>query len=748
MTFLVLLTSAVASSIISIHVDTTHVTNTIRPLRAVGVGIDSDPAGMIPMLYSKARTDQMLPAGLGVVSYRLYTELSIQDWHWNPSGSFSDSAHHQGYWTSSSSTSTPPIVDSFGYMLTHRGSTEDQGDDNNYSRIDDGDPTTYWKSNPYLTSRFTGDPDAAHPQWLVIDLIHPKPIDAIRIDWVNPYATQYRAQYWSGSGDAIFSSSTPERVPGATVGDWHDFPNGVVAGGKGGSALLKLSPQPMNVRFLRIWMTRSSNTCDSHGSSDPRNCVGYAVQELYLGELNAQGVLHDIVHHSTCGGNPESERHCKNHQTVIFASSIDPWHTSRDQIKTGQDQPGLDIVTRSAITRGLPMMYPVPFFYSTPENAAAEIRYVKSRGYPLENIEMGEEIDGQYALPEDYATLYVQFAKAIHKVDPAVKLGGPVFQGVNADIKVWPDPGGDDSWFRRFLNYLKSHHAMDQLQFMSFEHYPFRGCDQGTVLRMDLLREPSLVRQVIDAWHADGLPSSVPMYMTESNFANNGGPVPKQVAGALWMADWVGTALSYGVAGINYYQYEAEPLGRNRQCNKYGGYGMFIVDNKFRILARAAQFYGAQMLAQQWLEPGDEPHQLYNVTIDPKSEHPSVTAYAAKRPDDQYSIMLVNKDTISHDVYINFSPKEGETGWREFAPRIHFATFGSAQYEWSGDSPTVPNPDLGPLSGDNVTADRMVNSEFSVPAMSITVIRGQLVSTVPVNGPANHKAGSTRTTDR
>ena len=38
---------------------------------------------------------------------------------------------------------------------------------------------------------------------------------------------------------------------------------------------------------------------------------------------------------------------------------------------------------------------------------------------------MGEEADGQRVLPEDYATLYVQFAKAIHKLVPNAPLGGP-----------------------------------------------------------------------------------------------------------------------------------------------------------------------------------------------------------------------------------------------------------------------------------------------------------------------------------
>ena len=70
---------------------------------------------------------------------------------------------------------------------------------------------------------------------------------------------------------------------------------------------------------------------------------------------------------------------------------------------------------------------------------------IKKRAYPVSYIEMGEEPDGQYMLPEDFATLYLQFATALHRVDPNVKLGGPVFEGVTEDIKVWPDAQGRTS---------------------------------------------------------------------------------------------------------------------------------------------------------------------------------------------------------------------------------------------------------------------------------------------------------------
>ncbi len=80
------------------------------------------------------------------------------------------------------------------------------------------------------------------------------------------------------------------------------------------------------------------------------------------------------------------------------------------------------------------------------------------------------------------AALYLQFAAALHKVDPTLQLGGPVFEGVSEDIQWWPDAHGETSWFRRFLSYLKSHGRLSDLAFMSYEHYPYYdGTCQGPV---------------------------------------------------------------------------------------------------------------------------------------------------------------------------------------------------------------------------------------------------------------------------
>src|SRR5262249_4514332 len=152
------------------------------------------------------------------------------------------------------------------------------------------------------------------------------------------------------------------------------------------------------------------------------------------------GAFKDVTRHSA-----------DQNQTATFCSSVDPWHEASDLEDHHGDQSGLDLFYTSGATRGLPAMIPVAVLYGIPEDAGAEIAFDEKRGYRISYVEMGEEPDGQYMTPEHYAALYLQFASAVHAVDPKLKLGGPAFTGQNEDIKAWPDAKGKTSWLGRFV---------------------------------------------------------------------------------------------------------------------------------------------------------------------------------------------------------------------------------------------------------------------------------------------------------
>src|SRR5437867_5241963 len=171
-----------------------HPANRFIPSHALGAGVDGHAEGETDRQLSPANITAMLSAGFKPLTYRLRTELAGEAWHWNPNGSWSDRTHRQGYWTSTSELGDPIQV-CYGYRLPRRGNTIDQANNDGYSRLDDGDEATFWKSNPYLDEHFTGEPDSRNPQWVVVDFGSPQRLDTLRILWGQPYASSYSVAY-------------------------------------------------------------------------------------------------------------------------------------------------------------------------------------------------------------------------------------------------------------------------------------------------------------------------------------------------------------------------------------------------------------------------------------------------------------------------------------------------------------------------------------------------------------------------
>ena len=682
---------------VTVDVTPGHSTNAFSPLRALGAGIDRDPLNSVHILYDPAHVQTMLTAGWGPISYRLNTELSIQAWHWNPVGMWSDPAG-QGYFVGDAHSSGP-LTRSFGYNLPHRGTTSNYGTSGGYSVLDDGDLTTYWKSNPYLDESYTGEDNSLHPGWIMVDLGSQRVVDAMQIAWANPYATDYQIQYWTGD-DAIGDQGN---------GNWVTFPGGTITGGQGGTVTIMLS-QKIRTEFVRVLMTASSNTCDTHGSADLRNCLGFAVSEVYLGHLDSHHQFVDLMDHSPDDG-----------QTLTYASSVDPWHTPQDIATDDGEQPGFDLVFRSSLTRGIPMTIPVAMLYDNPDNAASEIAFLKRRGYAVRYVELGEEPDGQFGTPEDDAALYVQWADAIHKVAPGIKLAGPVFEGVNSDIQVWPDAHGNVSWFNRFLRYLSSHgHARD-LNVMTFEHYPFDPCN----LRWnDLYHEPQLVQDIMKVWRDDGLPSSVPMEITESNLAYDTATPYMQPFGALWLADYAGAFLTAGGHALYYYQWE--PLPMYQGCGGWGTFGMFNVDETYNVLQDTAQFFAARMLTQEWVVPADRTHFVFPAASDLMDDkgHVLVTAYSLLRPDGQWGLLLVNRDRSNpHSVQVDFHNAKNSSD-HYFDGDVTQVSFGADNYVWHAHGQNGSADPDGPAVTSTQPGGK--DAEYTLPAASVTVLRGKV----------------------
>ena len=179
----------------------------------------------------------------------------------------------------------------------------------------------------------------------------------------NRTPAPYEVQYWVGDGDAMDEQDK---------GTLENFPSGTITDGKGGIATLRLDigassheirahPDDSLVEHLRhSWLRRSPQL---RGLCHPRT--------VSRRHSTTNGKFNDLLHHS-----PDQK------QTLTYCSSVDPWHepsdlyVAPDRMESG-DQPGFDLFFTSGITRGLPAIVPVAMLYSTPEDAAAQMAYIK-----------------------------------------------------------------------------------------------------------------------------------------------------------------------------------------------------------------------------------------------------------------------------------------------------------------------------------------------------------------------------------
>ncbi len=670
--------------------------NQCVPTEALGAGVDGHEQGECARMFTDQNITQMRSAGFGPLTYRLRTELAGEVWHWNPRGTWSDPVHQCGYWISDDSPGEP-ISLSYGYHLPRRGNTIDQANDDGYSRITDGDEKSFWKSNPYLDSHFTGESDNAHPQWVVIDLGATRPINSIRIHWGAPFAKQHRVEYWSGSD--------PMHLHVDQKDAWRPFPSGEMKQGSGGDESVRLCAKALQVRFVRVVMSRSSQT-SVQISNDIRDRVGFSIREIELGNINGHNRFHDHIRHA-------ADRY---QQTGIYVSSTDPWHRAED-IDYKIEQPGLDFILRSELTNHLPVLVPVGVLYDTPENATAEINYL--RQYPLEGVELGEEPDGQWASPEDYAALYAGVARRLTALNPDLKLGGPSLQNFDDHLLTWLDESGNRSWMNRFLKYIRA--AKCPFDFFSFEFYPFDNICADAAPQ--LLETSKRLGEMMASLRADGVPTAIPWLMTEYGYSVFAGRHEVDMEGALFDADTVGTFLTLGGSRPYLYGYEPNYLQDDLKCS-WGNLMMLQLNPNSDQLNRLSAYHAAQLITKEWMQPANETHDVFRVTVKPGKPTLSsvVSVYAVRQPDKEWSLLAINKHpnrTARLTVQFNIP---GEQHQVTFAGDVELIQFSSDQYLWHDDGPNGhPIRSLPPAR-----STQKASSFYDLPPYSLTVLRGKL----------------------
>jgi hypothetical protein len=335
----------------------------------------------------------------------------------------------------------------------------------------------------------------------------------------------------------------------------------------------------------------------------------------------------------------------------------------------------------------------------TPQEAADWVRYANvTQGYGVRYWEIGNELygNGHYGSaweadnhadksPVGYANEVVAYAQAMKAVDPTIQIGAVLTTPAG-----WPDgvvAGGDaGTWNQVVLSIAGPH-----IDFAILHWYP------GGTDAADALAKPAyiddlmfLVRRQI-AQYAGPRAASLRIALTEMNTGIGKNTQP----GALFAADTYASLLASGVFMVNWWDVHNGPGAASTIAGQtdYDDWGILSSGTCLpsgvcepALNTPFAPYYGLQMLSR-FVRPGDQ-------LLRAASGHPLVSVHAARRPDGDLAVLLINKDPDrAHAVaidYAGFAPAAG-------APTVLTFTNGAASIATS-QSGTARAQELPPYS--------------------------------------------------
>jgi hypothetical protein len=276
----------------------------------------------------------------------------------------------------------------------------------------------------------------------------------------------------------------------------------------------------------------------------------------------------------------------------------------------------------------------------TPQEAADWVRYANvSHNYGVRYWEIGNENygNGHYGAaweadnhadksPAAYANGVVAFAEAMKAVDPTVKIGAVLTTPGN-----WPDgivAGGDaGTWNQVVLSIAGSH-----IDFVTVHWYP-----GGSSAPESL----SKTEQVTDAILLLRKQTALPISLTEINTGYGQNTQP----GALFAADMYAGLIENGVFTVDWWNVHngataASTIGGQTDYQDFGLLSSATCTSdgtcEPALNTPFAPYYALSMLSA-FARPGDQ-------LVRAVSDDGLVSAHAARRPNGDLTVLLVNKD--------------------------------------------------------------------------------------------------------
>ena len=595
-------------------------------------------------VWNNTATYRNIKSGLALSRYavlRFPNGTLSNEYHWNGKGTLDST----GIWHPDSTQ------DSTGFQCTNLycGTTSSNWGTERYSRVVDGDTSTFWWSDPLVT---TNDP------YIYLNWTANKAIDSVRILWGERYSRNFEVQVWEGTvsypGPHGMKTSNWTTVYADTAGE-----GGTTAAGF----------EAVSTRALRVI---------SHEGFDGSDVQ---IREIYAFAGETEVSVHDTVF---------------SKQTKSLALSTHPGMT-RLRTYSWDFAAFMDYCD----TLGYPALPIITVNYGTgtPEEAAAWVHYANIvRKHGIRFWQIGNEMDGVWEIggpvsASMYAEKYLLYAKAMKAVDPTIRIFGPLASGLSS---MSGDYDGR-TWLEAVLFKIGEAEKDDGVTYLDgidFHSYPYWTASRVNI--DDFLHSSDYVYDESDsmlAWINRYLynPDSTLVMMSEFNATTVMTATLKQAVNGIVNANLnAGLAQKFGYRAMSVIWDSFEEGGTGAD-NTHGSLSLFNpVPNALRTsmkYAPSSAFWGNFMVTNIWLNPDDENNLL---AVD-SSRNGDLRYYGNATGSDARVLVLNLSSTDTLDVEVAMEGGDFEM--------VEVYSWGEREFNMQGtDENACAFPNCGPTS--------------------------------------------------
>lgn len=582
----------------SVTFDATQKTSTLSQPQLAGTCL---PVFNSPSIYNKIKTGLALSH---YATYRFPNGTLSNEYHWNSKGTYDST----GIWHPDTS------VCSGGFLSTNLycGTTSSNWGTERYSKITDGDTTSFWWSDPSITGC---DP------YIFLSWPSSKAVDSVVILWGKRFSKNYEVQTWQGS----VSYPGPHQMKDER---WSTVFSDTAA--TGGQASIKFSS--VSTLALRVI---------SHKGFDGNDVQ---IREIYA---FSNGTL--ITTHK-----PDYAT-----QTKTIALSTHPGNTNESTYQWTFDK-----FMSYLDTLGNPSqaVICVNFGTGTAEEASSWVYYAnKVKKYNIKYWQIGNEMDGDWEIggpvnAYTYTEKFINYVKAMKAVDPSIKILGPLASGLDKlsgehDNRTWLE----STIFK--IGEAEKRDSTTYLDGIDFHCYPY--WTSGVLKAQDMALASDYVYNRSDsmlAWINRYLykPDSTLVMMSEFNASTIMNIFLKQTVNGIVNANMnAGLAQKFGYRAMSVI-WDSYEGGANGSNGTHGSLSLFNPASKLAMTmsyAPSSAFWGNYMVTNIWLDP----HKQNNLIKVDSSRSGYLRYYGASTGNDARVLVLNLSTTDSLDVNISMT---------------------------------------------------------------------------------------------